>query len=110
MHELGIVQQLLEIVGERSGGARVHKIVMEVGMLSAVLPDALMFAFDVAREGTVADQATLEIISIPGSARCCACSAMLMLTKPYGRCACGSSELDWQSGEELNIRQMELLR
>ncbi len=110
MHELGIVQQLLEIVTERCDGARVSKIVMEVGMLSAVLPDALMFAFDVAREGTVADHATLEIISIPGTARCCKCSLLVTLTRPYGRCDCGSSDLDWQSGEELNIREMELVR
>jgi hydrogenase nickel incorporation protein HypA/HybF len=108
MHELGIVEQLLEIVTERCGGAPVQKIVMEVGMLSAVLPEALMFCFDVAREGTVADQATLEIISIPGRASCQKCQATLSLTKPYGRCECGCSDLDWQTGDELKIREVEL--
>jgi hydrogenase nickel incorporation protein HypA/HybF len=109
MHELAIVEQLLDIVSERCGGARVNKIVMEVGMLSAVLPEALMFCFDVAREGTPAERATLEIVAIPGRARCRQCENIMTLTRPYGRCECGCSDLDWQSGEELTIREMELV-
>jgi hypothetical protein len=35
--------------------------------------------------------------------------AEVMLDRPFGRCACGSSDLDWISGEELRVREMEVV-
>lgn len=66
MHELGILQQVVEIVGERSGGARVKRVVLEVGTFTCVLPDALRFCFDLATEGTVMEGAELTIVESPG--------------------------------------------
>jgi hydrogenase nickel incorporation protein HypA/HybF len=43
MHELGIVQQVVQIAAEASGGARVTRIVLEIEKLSAVLPDPVRF-------------------------------------------------------------------
>ena len=50
----------------------------------------------------------LEIIETPGRARCRACGAGLTLDRPFGRCACGGSDLEWLSGEELKIKEMEV--
>ncbi|MGH7437572.1 MAG: hydrogenase maturation nickel metallochaperone HypA [Polyangiaceae bacterium] len=61
MHELAIAQGILEAVTEKSHGDRILRIVVEVGELAAVLPDALRFCFDVAAQGTVAEGATLDI-------------------------------------------------
>jgi hydrogenase nickel incorporation protein HypA/HybF len=109
MHELGLTQQIVEAVAERAGGARVTKVVVEIGKLSAVLPDAVRFCFDLCCEGTVLAGAMLEIIEPAGRARCRECSAELVLDRPFGRCACGSSDLDWLSGTELRIREMEVV-
>lgn len=65
MHELGIAQAIVDIAAESSGGARVLRVVVEVGKLAAVLPDALRFSFDVASEGTLVEGAALEIIERP---------------------------------------------
>ena len=108
MHELGIVQQVVEIVAEASGGARVRRIVLEIGKLSTVLPDAVRFCFDLATEDTVAEGAELEIIETPGRARCLACAAEFTLDQPFGRCRCGSTDLEWLAGEELRIKAMEV--
>ena len=54
MHELGIVQQVIEIASQASGGRKVSKVVLEIGKLSAVLPDAVRFCFELCSEGTVA--------------------------------------------------------
>ena len=108
MHELGIVQQVVEIAAEASGGAPVGRIVLEIGKLSAILPDAVRFCFDLATEGTVAEGAVLEIIEIPGLARCRACRAELALDRPFGHCACGGSDLEWLAGDELRIKRMEV--
>lgn len=66
MHELGIVMELLDVVTERSNGAKVSRIVVEVGALTAVMPEAMQFSFEVAREGTIAETASLEIITTEG--------------------------------------------
>jgi hydrogenase nickel incorporation protein HypA/HybF len=109
MHELGIAQQVIEIAAERSNGARISRIVLEVGRLAAVLPDALRFCFDAASEGTVAAGAELQIVEVPGVARCRKCGERVELERPYGRCCCGCTDLEWISGEELRIKEMEVL-
>jgi hydrogenase nickel incorporation protein HypA/HybF len=108
MHELGIVQEIVGIVAEASQGARVLRIVVEIGQLSAVLPDAVRFCFDVVAEGTVAEGATLEIVETPGLARCRACGTHVTLVRPFGRCECGNADLDWLAGDELRVREMEV--
>jgi hydrogenase nickel incorporation protein HypA/HybF len=110
VHEVGVVAQMIELVSERSGGARVTRIVLEIGMLTAVLPDAVRFCFDLVAEGTVAEGAVLEIVETPGLARCLACDARLTLTRPLGQCGCGGTELTWLAGDELHVREMEIAR
>lgn len=108
MHELAIAQEIVAIVAERTGNARVSRIVVEIGRLCAVVPDALRFCFDLATEGTVAEGARLEIVEIPGLARCRACGGQVILDRPFGRCACGATDLDWLAGEELRIKAVEM--
>src|SRR5947209_17750774 len=108
MHELGITQEILAIVSEHSRGARVRRVVLEIGKLSAILPDAVRFCFELCSEGTVAEGAQLEIIETPGRARCRACDGEVVLERPFGRCGCGGSDLHWLSGEELKVKEMEV--
>ena len=57
MHELGIVQEVVAIASESADGRRVRRVVLEIGALTAVVPDALRFAFDLVAEGTPVDRA-----------------------------------------------------
>ena len=50
----------------------------------------------------------LEIIEIPGLARCRACGGEVALERPFGRCECGGSDLEWLSGEELRVKEYEV--
>lgn len=109
MHELGITQEVVEIVAARAGEARVRRVTLEIGRLTAVLPDAVRFCFDVCREGTVLDEAELEIVETAGRGRCRACGTELELNQPFGRCGCGGTDLEWLSGEELRIVEFELI-
>jgi hydrogenase nickel incorporation protein HypA/HybF len=109
MHELGITQEILEVVTAHSKGATVRRVVLEIGKLSAVLPDSLRFCFELCSEGTVAEGAILDIIETPGTARCRQCGAEVMLQRPFGRCECGCSDLEWLTGEELRIKEMEVV-
>ena len=73
MHELGITQEILEIVTQRAQERKVKRVVLEIGRLSCVLPDAVRFCFDLCTEGTIAEGAELEILQPAGRGRCRLC-------------------------------------
>lgn len=109
MHELTIAHDVVELVCGRAQGAKITRIVLEIGKLSAVLPDAVRFCFDLCAEGTAAAGAELVIIEPPGLARCRDCGSDVTLDRPFGRCACGSTSLEWLAGEELRVKEMEVV-
>jgi hydrogenase nickel incorporation protein HypA/HybF len=108
MHELGIAQEVVAIVSDQAGGARVTRVVLEIGKLAAVLPDAVQFCFELCVEGTSLEGASLVIIETPGLARCRACGGNVALDRPFGRCDCGETDLEWLSGEQLIIKEFEV--
>jgi hydrogenase nickel incorporation protein HypA/HybF len=108
MHEIGIAEEIVAAVVRRSEGARVHRVIVEIGKLSLVHPDALRFAFDLCCEGGPIEGAQLEIIETPGRASCRRCGGTVLLEKPLGVCNCGSTDLDWVSGDQLDIKAMEV--
>lgn len=108
MHELGITQQVVEIVCRRAEGRRVKRVTLEIGKLTVVLPDAVRFCFDLCCEGTEAAGAKLEIVEIPARARCRDCQTEITRDQPFGMCGCGSCDLDWLSGDELRVREIEI--
>lgn len=109
MHELAITQEIVALVSERAGEARVARVVLEIGRLSAVLPDAVRFCFDLCAEGTPLEGAALDIVETPGRARCRGCGETVLLDRPFGWCRCGGSDLEWLGGDELKIREIEVI-
>jgi hydrogenase nickel incorporation protein HypA/HybF len=109
MHEMAVTQDIVEIVRERAGDRKVRRVVIEIGKLSLVMPDAVRFCFDLVAEGTPVEGAVLEILEPAGRARCRACGGEVALERPLGRCECGSTDLDWISGEELKVKEMEVV-
>jgi hydrogenase nickel incorporation protein HypA/HybF len=108
MHELSIANGIVAICAEHAGDARVIRVRLEIGQLSAVMPDAVRFCFDVCARNTVVEGAALEIVETPGRALCRDCDSDVPLARLVGRCACGSANLRVIAGEELKIREMEL--
>lgn len=109
MHELALTEDLVELIGERFAGRRVTRVVLEVGKLAAVVPDAFRFCFGVCAEGTVAAGAELEIIETPGDARCLSCDATFEVDGFLAVCACGSSALELSGGDGLRLRAVEVI-
>ena len=109
MHELSIANSVVELCAERAMGARVLRVTLEIGRLSAVMPDAIRFCFDVCAKDTVVEGATLEIVETPGLARCLDCGGSVDMTDLLEHCACGSVNLELVAGSELKIKQMEVV-
>lgn len=108
MHELGITQNIVAIVTECAQGKKVNRVLLEIGKLSAIMPEAVRFCFDVVSQGTVLAEAKLEILETPGLGRCCECGAEIALEKYIGKCHCGSLQIDLLTGEELKIKEIEV--
>jgi len=66
MHELGIAMEIAEVAVERAGEQTPKRVVVLVGKRSAVLPEALEFAWQAAVEGTTIEHCRLEIVRTDG--------------------------------------------
>jgi hydrogenase nickel incorporation protein HypA/HybF len=108
VHELNIAQSIVEMVGERAGDVRVRKLTLVIGRLPGVMPDAVRFCFDICTEGTVLEDAILEIIEPSGRGRCPDCRREQEITSLFEMCVCGAIGLDCIAGDELRIKQMEI--
>ncbi|RZM81790.1 hydrogenase maturation nickel metallochaperone HypA [Leptolyngbya iicbica] len=107
MHEFAITQNIVEIATEHAEGAAVRRISLEIGQLTAIMPDAIAFCFDVCAQGTLLEGATLEIIQRPGRGQCQDCGREIPLEQPFGVCDCGCTHLTIIQGEELTIKELE---
>ncbi len=112
MHEMSIAVSVVDIVADyakRNGADNVRRVVVEVGALSGVVPEALRFAYDEAAMGTVADGSELVIDAIPAAARCRACGHAFVPDYHIFVCpACDGLETELTAGEELAVIEMEV--
>jgi hydrogenase nickel incorporation protein HypA/HybF len=106
MHEMAITQSIVDTIGERLGAAPVHRVRLEIGKLSGVVPDAVRFAFELVTAGTTLDGAVLEIDEPVGDARCRTCGAEFATAEVLPLCACGSADVAVLGGQQLRIRDV----
>ena len=112
MHEFSLCESILEIVTEqtrRQGFSRVRRVWLEIGELANVEPEALRFAFEAARRETLAAEAELEIITLPGRAWCPDCAQPVAVSQPFDPCpGCGGFHWRLTGGNELRIKELEV--
>lgn len=109
MHELAITQSIVEICESHAAGRQVSLVRIEIGDLSGVVPDAVEFCFEACSRDTLLQGARLVIERIPARARCRTCAAQVAIRSYHDACAaCGSYQLEILSGEELQVKQLEV--
>lgn len=106
MHELSITQSVVDTIAGRLGPARVHRVRLEIGKLSGVVPDAVMFCFELVTAGTTLEGAELVIDQPDGSARCRTCGSEFATAEVLPLCACGSADVHVLGGTSLRIRDV----
>jgi len=89
--------------------AHVDRIVLRIGVLSGVEPEALRFAFEACAPGTIAAGAELAIESVPALAFCTTCGCEFAAGPGFICCCpgCGNLSGDLRSGRELELRCIE---
>jgi len=112
MHELSICQGLLsqvKRVAKENDARSVALIRIRVGALSGVEPPLLERAFEIAREGTVAQEAELEIETGPVVVKCQECGASSAVPANRLVCQyCGEWRVNVTEGDELLLLSVEL--
>ena len=112
MHELSIALSILDLAAEEAErhGGRVAAVHLKLGPLSGVVKEALLAAYDLAREGSGLEGAALVIEEVPLVAYCPACAAERTLPSPQALCcpACGGPTPDVVSGRELEVVALEI--
>lgn len=112
MHELSLAEDMIQLVEEtarRENARRVKTVVVEIGRLSAVEPEALGFAFDVVKLGGPAAEAVLKIIDVPGEGTCGACGQVAVMAESFTPCpACGSFDMQPTAGTRMWVKEIEI--
>jgi len=113
MHELSVCQSLLgevERVAAANDATDVSKIIVAVGPLSGVEAPLLARAFEVARMGTIAEHAMLEVETLPAVVWCKSCALETPVPANALLCGrCGSWKVELRSGSELLLTRVELI-
>jgi hydrogenase nickel incorporation protein HypA/HybF len=114
MHELAICQGMInqvEQIAQQQGAASVDQIVLSLGVLSGVEAPMLKRAFEIARMGTVAQGAELEIRTGPVVVECRKCGNSNEARANRLLCdACGGWQVNVMQGDEMLLLEVGLLK
>src|SRR5258708_7212238 len=113
MHELSIALSILDLAAEeaqRHGGVRIRGIHLRLGPLAGVVREALLSAFDLARDAESFGDAALIIEDMPIVARCPTCAIDRPVVAVDHLCCidCGTPTPDIVSGRELELVALEI--
>lgn len=112
MHEMSLCESILQIVEEQAEAQsfkRVRRVRLEIGALAGIENEAMHFGFDVVTRGTVAHEAVLEILDLPGRAWCMECAREVQVSERYDACPeCGGYQLQVTGGDEMRIKDLEV--
>lgn len=113
MHEMSLTEGVVRILEEQAaqhGFAKVKTVWLEIGALSSVDPESMLFCFDAVVKGSpVAAEAKLEVIRLPGRAFCLGCGQDVVVENRFDPCPqCGGFGLRVTQGDEMRIKELEV--
>lgn len=113
MHELSLVESMLELIqtaAKEQHFSAVRVVWLEIGCMACVEPEALRFCFDAVARNTVAHNARLEIIEVPGCGTCRDCGNVHPCRNLLDACpACGSYRVEVSSASGMRIKEMDVI-
>lgn len=115
MHEMSIVLNIFDIIktklmseyGENHG--KIKNVTIIVGKLSSVVPEALEFSFDIAKQDSIFQDAALKIIEVSIEGECKECKATFAIEETLFICPkCKNPDITIKKGRELFIESIEI--
>jgi hydrogenase nickel incorporation protein HypA/HybF len=109
MHELSIVQGVVELCEQHCAGRPVLSVTLQIGTLSGVVPEAVEFCFEAVTKGSLLEGARLEIEKIEATGFCSACGVVSRIDSYFDPCpSCGALSLEIRTGEEMRVKDLEV--
>jgi hydrogenase nickel incorporation protein HypA/HybF len=118
VHELSLCEAIAHKVQERAGGRPVRAVIVQIGYFRQVVPDAMLFSWEVLTSATELEGTSLEIEHVPAVVECRDCGAATELTSPalvcgaYNRPSVSRSAITLRidAGESVCGRRCESVR
>ena len=110
MHELTIISNIFSIVEKIANDnslTKINKVKLKVGRLRQVYPEMLKNAFEIVAKGTKAENAILQIESIPIKMKCKNCGQIFFSENNYVCKRCNDYNLDTLEGDEIILESLE---
>ena len=113
MHEMSLVQSMLDIVSDyaaKEGFRKVNSLKLSCGKMSTVDEECLRFAFEVLSEGMITEGAILDIDFLPVVVYCLDCEQEFRPSVYTSTCpVCKKSNVLLTGGtEELKLIEMDV--
>ncbi len=112
MHELSIAMSIVEMAQEEAERrtVKIDVVHLELGQLSGVVTEALLFSYEMACCGTPLEGSKLVIIDVPIEVYCPNCKGPKVLSSMQWFCCpeCGAPTPEVIHGRELAITALEV--
>ena len=112
MHELGIAENILDIVRQSVPDGQASAVVnirLRIGPFAGIVPDSLKFCFAALSGDAGMTNAALQIEQTPLTASCRDCKNKSEMKNFVFLCpACGGGNMEIVSGKELEVVEIEL--
>ncbi|MEV5408873.1 hydrogenase maturation nickel metallochaperone HypA [Thermopolyspora sp. NPDC052614] len=107
MHEIGLCEGLLDLVGRQAEGRRVTGVKVRIGARHAVLDEAFGQAFAIVAGGTAAEGARLDLVVSPVTVLCRGCGRVSDSHDVLSECpGCGGDDIELRGGDELVLESI----
>lgn len=101
--------RIVDATMEQHPGAKLRRIFLDIGRGSTIEPILLRDAFEILADGGPYEGVELVVNDIPIAGRCRSCSKAFEYKEMALGCpACGSTDIELESGLELDIRELEI--
>ena len=112
MHELSIAMSIVDMAQEEAErrNVKIDAVHLELGPLSGVVAEALLFSYEMACSGTRLEGSQLVIKEVPIEVYCPVCKAQRILLSMQWFCCpeCGTPTADVIHGKELVVTALEV--
>jgi hydrogenase nickel incorporation protein HypA/HybF len=110
VHELSICESIADITTRHAAGRTVVAINVRIGQLRQVVPDTLVYCWELVSADTPLAGSRISVEPVPARVRCRRCEAVTEIGDvPAFECrGCGGFDVEVVSGEEFLITSLEL--
>ncbi|MGO8723301.1 MAG: hydrogenase maturation nickel metallochaperone HypA [Acidimicrobiales bacterium] len=104
MHELSLCRAIADTVTRYADGQRVQRVDVRIGYFRQVVPDSLMFSWELLTDGTALADCELVVEQVPAVIECRSCRQQTVIDWPVLLCSrCASRDVELLSGDEFLI-------